>query len=225
MTSTPSENEQTQTSTTPTEQSAAAVVVAGPGSYYRNTRYLMTVILIGMGLWFGYDGFVGWPKSNEMRAKLESEAKSADARGDRAQAERLIQEAGKYKAHTPTDIRFQKVLCFILPPVAIVLLIRSLRQSRGEYRLEGTTLHVPGHPAVPFENITEIDKRLWDRKGIAYVSYDLGNGEKGKLKLDDFLYDRPPTDEIYERIEKYVTPAAESTSTSTQSTEQSQEQN
>jgi hypothetical protein len=187
-------------------QQPEAPIIAGPGRYYRNTRYLMTVLLIGMGLWFGYDGFIGWPKSNEMRNKLLDDAKAIDARGDRAGAERLIQEAGKYKAHTDTDIRFQKVLCFALPPLAIILLIRSLHNSRGSYRLEGTTLHVPGHPPVPFANITEIDKRLWDRKGIAYISYDLGDGRQGKLKLDDFLYDRPPTDEIYQRIEKYVTP-------------------
>src|SRR4051812_14839154 len=105
MTDTPPENQQTQ----PEIQASApsvdgGTIVAKPGQYYRNTRYLMTVLLVGMGLWFGYDGFVGWPKSNQMREKLIQDAKALDARGDRRGAEKLVAEAGKYKQHTDTDI-------------------------------------------------------------------------------------------------------------------------
>jgi hypothetical protein len=28
------------------------------------------------------------------------------------------------------------------------------------------------------------------------------------ITLDDFLYDRPPTDEIFKRVEEYLLPAA-----------------
>jgi len=221
MTTTPSQNEQTppqdskDVPTGATTTTEPTTVVAAPGRYYRNTRYLMTVLLIGMGLWFGYDGFVGWPKANENWEQLDQKRSAADKRNDHSEAERLREEQSKFKHHTDTDIRTQKMLAFALPPLAIILLIWALHNSRGEYRLEGTMLHVPGHPPVPFANITEIDKRLWDRKGIAYVSYDLGNGQQGSLKLDDFLYDRPPTDEIYGRIEKYVQPQAEATPATT----------
>jgi hypothetical protein len=65
---------------------------------------------------------------------------------------------------------------------------------------------------VPLDAITELDKRLWDRKGIAMVSYELpGGGGSGTLKLDDFIYEREPTDEIYKRIEDYVAPSAQQT--------------
>jgi hypothetical protein len=61
---------------------------------------------------------------------------------------------------------------------------------------------------VPLSAIRRIDKRLWDRKGIAFIDYDLdgSGGAGGRLKLDDFVYERKPTDEIYERIERFVTP-------------------
>jgi hypothetical protein len=181
-------------------------VVAGPGQYYRNTRYLMMAILIGMGLWFGYDGWVTWPQANDLFKQLERDIVSARRSGDRVTEQKLIQQQRTIKPRSDADIRLQKILCLALPPLGIVVLIWALRNSRGEYRLEGNTLHVPGHPPVPFENITEMDRHLWDRKGIAFVSYDLGNGQQGRIRLDDFVYDRDPTDEIFKRVEQYISP-------------------
>jgi hypothetical protein len=66
-------------------------------------------------------------------------------------------------------------------------------------------LHVPGHPPIPLNNIRKVDKRLWERKGIAYVEYEVpGSAERRQFKLDDFVYERQPTDAIFERIEKHV---------------------
>ncbi len=183
-------------------------VVAGPGQYYRNTRYLMTLILVGMGLWFGYDGFKHWPEENRKYAALETLKIEARRRGDLVHEQQFIQQQTAYKTHSDTDILLQKILCFVLPPLGFVVLLRALHNSRGEYRLDGQILNVPGHPPVPFEYITELDRHLWDRKGIAFVNYDLGNGQQGRLRLDDFVYDRDPTDEIFNRVEAYVAPQA-----------------
>jgi hypothetical protein len=183
-------------------------IIARAGSYYRNMRYLMAVVLVGMGLWFGYDGFIGWPRENVEFDRLEKERQTAEQQGDRNRASQLLAEQNKMKRHTDWDLGLQKFLCFTLPPLGIAVLIWALYNSRGEYRLEGTTLHVPGHPPVPFENITEIDRRLWDRKGIAHVNYDLGDGRQGRLRLDDFVYQRDATDEIFKRVEEFVDPEA-----------------
>lgn len=205
MTSTPSNQDHSPADSSPASDSAdAGAVRAGPGRYYRNTRYLMAIVFIAMGAWFGYDGFVRWPGWNQMYDKLEAQRQVALDRGDRQAAEQLRVEQGKYEKHNEASLMLQKVLCFALPPLGLILLARALRNSRGEYRLEGTTLHVPGHPPVPFENITQIDRRRWDRKGIAYIHYDLGDGRQGRLRLDDFHYERPPTDAIFDRIQKYV---------------------
>jgi len=187
------------------------VIVAGPGRYYRNTRYIMLLVLVGMGIWFGYDGFVGWPNLNKQIAALQAEQAQVQRQGNTKRANEISQEINRLGGAPKSDwdLGLQKLLCFLLPPLGVGLLIRALYNSRGEYRLEGTTLHVPGHPPVPFDNISEIDRRLWDKKGIAYASYDLGDGRKGTLRLDDFVYDRPPTDAIFERMEKYVNPVSD----------------
>ena len=45
---------------------------------------------------------------------------------------------------------------------------------------------------------------MWDRKGIAWIKYKTADGQTGEMRLDDFLYDRPPTDAIYERVAKHM---------------------
>jgi len=159
-------------------------IVAKGALYYRMTRILMVVMFVGMGSWFAYDGWIGWPEENK-KAELEPT---------------------KYKRHSGTDILLQKVLASTLPPLGIALLIWTFYNSRGAYRLDmNNQLHIPGHPAVPLESITRIDKRLWDRKGIAFIDYAVDRQtEPGRLKLDDFVYEREPTDEIFKRVETFV---------------------
>ena len=103
--------------------------------------------------------------------------------------------------HDTFSIRLQKILGFSLPPVAIGLLSYWLRKSHGEVRLENRVLTAPGQPAIPLDSIDELDKGLWEKKGIAYVFYSLPDNVTGKLKLDDFIYQARPIREIVKQIE------------------------
>lgn len=194
--------------TTLVDESTEGPIVAGPGRYYRNTRYIMFVVLLAMGAWFGYDGFVGWPQMNRQHADIEQKRVEAANRNDTLSATQLMEQEDQYKHHTDLDIALQKVLCAALPIAGLLLLIRALYNSRGELRLEHDILHFPSHPPVPISKLTSVDRRLWDRKGIAYVNYALDDQTTGRLRLDDFVYDRPPTDKIFERIEKQISPTA-----------------
>ncbi len=176
-------------------------ISARAGQYYRNTRYIMAALTVLMGFWFGYDGFVRWPAENVIIAGLEKDKKAAR---DQESFNRAVVELKKHVNHTDTDIRFQIILCFALPPAGILLLIWALYNSRGEYRLAENTLQVPGHPPVPLAAIREVDEHDWDRKGIAIVHYTLSNGQTGSAKLDDFVYDRPPTDDIFDIIKAHM---------------------
>ncbi len=85
-----------------------------------------------------------------------------------------------------------------------------LYNSRGEYRMADNTLHVPGHPPVPLENIRQIDETRFARKGIVYIDYDVpASAVTARLKLDDFVYDQAPTDAIFDRIKATVLPPDE----------------
>lgn len=173
--------------------STGGVIVARSGRYYRVARYLMTLLLLTYGAWSIYDGFVSWPHWADTHP-LE-------------------------KPKTATDIMLNQVLGVVLPPMGLFILGWALYQSRGEYRLENGVLHVPGSPPVPLEKIHSVNREAWDRKGIAYVEYDLteapsrGNAgapgsygqatkaARGSFKIDDFVYEREPTDQIFKAIE------------------------
>jgi hypothetical protein len=187
--------------TSTSEQTAAPAgpIVARAGRYYRNTRYLLSALVIGMGLWFAYDGYIGWPEQNRHRAQLVQEREAADRAGDQARHQELTRQIMEMKERTEFDIGLQRVLGWTLPPLGLLLLAWALFNSRGEYRLEHDVLHAPGHPPVALGDVKDVDRKLWDRKGIAYIHYEQG-GKSGKIKLDDFVYERQPIDAIYERV-------------------------
>lgn len=166
------------------------VIVARAGRYYRNARYLMALICLGMGVWFAYDGWVGYPREN---ARAREQGFDTVPNNDLA-------------------IRIQKELAVGLPLVGVGILAWMLYRSRGEYRLDGQTLHVPGHAPVPLDHIRQIDKSKWDRKGIVHLDYEVpGSTGLRRLTLDDFVYEQKPTDAILERIEAVLLPAEAAT--------------
>jgi hypothetical protein len=177
---------------------AAADLVAGPDAGYRWKHLLMAVALIAGGLWFAYDGWVRWPAQNVRAAELERQ-KAAET--DPTRLEALARELGQISKHTDLDILIQKILAFALPAAGLFWAGWTLRDTRGVYRMSGDVLQVPGHPPITFNDIRRIDKRKWDRKGIAYLHYEHGQ-RHGIVKLDDFAYDREPTDAMLDRIEK-----------------------
>jgi hypothetical protein len=170
--------------TNPTE------IIATPSWDYRIRRLLIAVMFLGMAGWFAYDGWVKYPRQNLRYAK---------ARGDEEAVQRLDEEFKNTQKHSDTSIRWQRNLAIMLPFGALAMAIWAFYSSRGVYRFADNTLHVPGHPPVPLDAIVRIDQRKWDRKGIAYIDYEL-QGKPGRLKLDDYIYDRKPTDEIHKII-------------------------
>lgn len=196
-------------------ETAPAQITARAGSYYRRTRYIMAILLIAGGAWFGYDGFVGYPRENQQLRQINEQLAEAQKSQDSERIRELSEQQKKFKrhsgelAHSDMDILIQKVLCFVLPPIGLLVLVWTFYNSRGAFRMSDQTLHAPGHPPVPVDAIRKIDKRKWDRKGIAYLDYELPDGKTGTIKLDDFVYDRQPMDAIYAQIERLTAdPAA-----------------
>jgi hypothetical protein len=172
----------------PQTSNPSADVVALPDRSFRMKRYLIVAMLIGMGLWFCYDGFYNWPKQLREAEDLKKQ-----------------QLTPSEKPHSETDILNNKRLGMILPPVGLAVLFYFLYGSRGAYRLSGQVLHVPGHPPIPVESITLIDKSKWERKGIARIEYEL-DGKQRSFKLDNFIYQEEPTRLILKRLEEVLFP-------------------
>ncbi len=172
------------------------------GQYFINVRYVIVLAFFVMAAWFLYDGIVKWPAENAQLDKLEAEKDQASAQylnDEVARLDKQIEDEGLTR-HSDNSIFWQYVLGFGLPPLGLALLAYWLYSSRGVVRLdEQDVLHVPGHPPVPAAAIKEIDDELWDRKGISHLYYD-ADGQSGRIKLDDFVYERGPIEKIHKRL-------------------------
>jgi hypothetical protein len=196
---------------------SAPTIVARPSHHYRDyraKRLYMTIMLIAGGLWFAYDGYIAWPRENARIEQLKKDVEVARRANDEAKVRQLDVQLGKLEFRNDTSINTQKYLAIALPLLGLAVFAWSFYQSRGTYHLADNVLTVPGHPPVPLDAITSIDKTDWERKGIAYLHYELpGPGAKGRLTLDDFVYERDPTDAIFKHVQRATgvedTPAAE----------------
>jgi hypothetical protein len=187
------------------EFAAGDEIIALPDPGYRWKHLIMAVLMIAGGMWFAYDGWVKWPAENRRAEQVQREKEIAEEAHQTDKVESLAAELSKLKKHTEMDLLIQKMLACALPAFGIFWGAWTLRETRGQYRMAGDTIEFPGHPPITFENIRRIDKRRWDRKGVAFLHYEHGNPPApGIVKLDDFAYERKPTDEILERIEKNV---------------------
>src|ERR1043166_305176 len=171
-------------------------LIAEPDPGYRWKHLIMAVLMLAAGGWFAYDGWVKWPNANHRAEQVSREKDAANAKGDTARVEALAKEFATIEKHNDASILIQKILAFALPAFGLGWGFWTLRETRGFYRMHGTTLYVPGHPPVGYDDIRRIDKRKWDRKGFAYLHYETPGHppRQGILKLDDFAYDRTATD-------------------------------
>ena len=190
---------------TPENQAApgGSEIVAYPEVGYRWKHLILSIIAIAGGLWFAYDGWINWPNQNQMAVKVEKQLERAQRDKDDKKAADLAAELRKYEKHNDASILLQKILAFTLPAFGLFWAVWTIKDTRGQLRLADGTLHVPGHPPIPFDHIRRIDKRKWERKGIAYLHYEHGASQR-VLKLDDYAYERQQTDDILEQIEKNV---------------------
>ncbi len=75
-------------------------------------------------------------------------------------------------------------ICGVLILIALFYIIRIFR--RRMYVTEDA-YYAPGGVKVPFSSMRKIDKRKWDTKGIALITYE-EDGKMKKAKVDGMLY-------------------------------------
>lgn len=183
-------------------------IVARAGRYYRNMRYIMVLGILGFAVAFAYDGWVRYPERNRKLDPIEAELGGSPTETRRVELEQQRKLLGERV--TDHDIVVQRRLAMGLPLVAIGYAVFFLRRSRGQIRLENDVLHVPGHPPIPISDIYELDDQLFKKKGIVDVAYETG-GVRGSLRLDDFIYQQTPIDQIYDILRARRATAAPST--------------
>lgn len=150
-------------------------------------QFLITFFSLAMGLWFFYDGKIGFPKKNErflahqtfVQANNKSWEEYARSRGwPKRVPERLYKKA---------DIAMQYVLgaaSLIGGLLALRLLLKGLNSF---VHSDAEAYYNEIGKRIPFSAITSIDKRKWDSKGIAVLTY-VADGRQSKAVIDDYKF-------------------------------------
>ena len=187
----------------PAETSEAAFerpIVARASRGFNAKWVVAGLVLVAVGAWFAYDGWVAWPAETAEYQRLTAEIEQASANFDTERAGELQTERDEYSNHNDTSILLQRVLGFLLPLMGLAVIAWTLYEARGELVLDDQdVLHAPGHPPVPLTAVQSVDDSRWDRKGKSFVTYEV-DGKTGTLKLDDFVRERPPTDAIHDLV-------------------------
>ena len=177
-------------------------------------RYLaMAGIGFFMAAWFAYDGLIGYPQEQQRSAAYEQMAEEIADKKELYQKWRETARNNGWNVETPKEkaadfpnkIVGQYVygsLCLFLAIPALALYFRS-RNRWIEYADNGLT--TSWGQSVNFADVTLLNKKRWENKGIAKAYY-MQQGTKRCFVFDDFKYDREPIGQMLKQLETQLQP-------------------
>ncbi len=181
----------------------------------------MTAMFVGFGLYFFYDGFIGYPKKNkrflahqkfeerderkkafEEEGGVESEwAAIAEGEGfpegtwEDFATEQGWPEKPPEKLYSTTD---QFVCGGLCVGVGLFILGTMFLNRRRKVTADADSFTTPKGESVPFASAFRVDKRKWDNKGLAYVYYRDEADKERRAVIDDLKFDG--ADKILDRL-------------------------
>ncbi len=175
-----------------------------PGFVWRLA--LVAAFCFGMALWFLFDGLVTYPRQRE-RA-LEYQRFEKEKRLD--EWEEFAQERGwstenPGEPKTVADSQEQFVFVGLLIPPGLIFLYRFLRARKRWIEVTETGLVASWGQQVEFDQIVALNKKLWAKKGIAKVIYQVDRRDR-RFILDDWKFEADPTEDILRQVEARIDP-------------------
>lgn len=176
-------------------------------------RYLcLASVCTGLGLWFAYDGIIGYPRQLERAEAFEELSEKVPSReledswreltAQRNWSAALPKKKAEEIRSSITGQYFWSFLNFVVGIPAIVLYIRS-RGSWVELTSDG--VKTSWGQSMEFSAVQSLDKKRWEKKGIAKATYK--DGESTRIfTFDDFKYEREPLGKMLVALEQTLTP-------------------
>jgi hypothetical protein len=177
------------------------------------TRYLiLAAVCLFMAAWFAYDGLIGYPQQL-VYAEAYDELRELEAAQRSQSWKKLTAERGwpadvpkKTAEEVRSDITGQYIwgtLNLLVGLPALWLLLRS-RGAWVEATADG--LRTSWGQTLRYADVQQLDKRRWQRKGIAKATYaPAGEGTK-VFVFDDFKFEREPLGKMLRDLEQVLAP-------------------
>ncbi len=188
-------------------------------------KYLLRMGLVGLfclgaGGWFLYDGMFTYPaQQKQAKAFIEFETEHAEL-GQKQLFDQWKEVAAEKgwpagiagKEITPYgkpkkdyDINGQFYFAGLAGFIGLIFLSKFLGNRGCWIEADDSGLRSSENREVKFDQITALNKRQWQNKGIARVLYEV-DGRKKKIVLDDCNYDRDTTNAILRHVEAAIGP-------------------
>ena len=175
---------------------------------WRRRMLFMLFMVSTIAAWFLYDGYVVWPNEAERHAefveieealvesgKIEAVAHQAhDAKVNeylRIEWERHAKQAGYTrdmpKERTDASIREQRMIGWVMMTGSALFALWIGWNHKLRVQAEGEVVIGTSGQRVELDSIVKIDRKQWDKKGIAYAIYEV-DGKPRRLTLDDHKF-------------------------------------
>ncbi len=188
-----------------------------------NPRYLMRmglvgIFCIGMALYCFYDGKVAWPAQRERALAYQEFEEQNPELGQKD----LFDEWKKFAAEkgwkpgiagkeiTPygepkKEFHFNQQLIMggFIGIVGLFFLSKFLRNRGRWIEADDDGLRSSEKREIKFDQVTALNKKLWQNKGIAKVLSEV-DGRKKVIVLDDCNYQRDTTNAILRHVEAAI---------------------
>ena len=86
--------------------------------------------------------------------------------------------------------------------MGVFFLVKYMKLLNSWMEADDKTVTTSWGESLQLDSITGIDKRKWEKKGIARISFTNESGEAKTMIFDDFKYHRESMAEIMEKAEK-----------------------
>lgn len=171
---------------------------------WRRRMLIMALMLNGFALWFLYDGYINWPAEAQRFEQLTPIVESMVSSGQELDLKHLdknpeVVRAWKTyaaqhnlpdklpKERTDSDLAGQRGIGLVLLGIGLTFVAWVALQHRKSVRAVGDLITGPNGEQVNFSAIVEMDRRKWEKKGIAYAIYEV-DGRQKRLCLDDHKF-------------------------------------
>lgn len=180
---------------------------------YRWRLVLISVVMLGFGLYCVYDWQVGYPAA---QAKYEKYLELKEANPESSPQQLWVQHAQSQgwstkvpKEVTDRDIFTQLVMACIVLPIGVFFLFKLVIECRRWVAMDDEGVTGSGGHAASWDQMTGLDKERWRTKGIAYLVYEREGGGSRKLLLDDFKSERSAIKQIVDAIDARLNPVTD----------------
>jgi hypothetical protein len=182
--------------------------------------FFMGIAALGFALYCMYDGLVGYPGRREQGfAEFKADYKShftAENRRDinldqfEAVADDSQRDDWEHYIHdrdipSRPDVVMQFIMAGISGGLGAFLISIPLR-ARGRWiEVTDSGINSSWGENFRFEEIEELNKRQWRKKGMAKLTY-VANNRRNIFVVDDYKFDRYPTDAVLYLLEQRIDP-------------------